>query len=91
MSVFQHPLEGRAIHVIANTLTDLSPHLETLSAVPSSPGAFLSNADKVRHPVDEDGRLNRQRRTVTPQIRVLPKGRNFHQDGRSGHCIRICR
>ena len=70
--------ESGVIHIVANALTDLSPHLETLSEAPPSSGDFLANADEVRRPVNEDARLNRRRRQVHAQARVLPKGRNFH-------------
>ncbi|MDX2266448.1 MAG: error-prone DNA polymerase [Hyphomicrobiales bacterium] len=70
--------ESGVIHVVAATLVDLTPHLESLSeAVPPS-GDFLANADEVRRPVNEDQRLHRRRRAVTAEAKVLPKGRNFH-------------
>ncbi len=70
--------QSGVIHVVATTLTDLSPHLETLGrSVPPS-GDFLANADEVRRPVNEDQRLHRRRRVVPAEAKVLPKGRNFH-------------
>ncbi|MDX2266225.1 MAG: hypothetical protein NW215_14790 [Hyphomicrobiales bacterium] len=70
--------ESGVIHVVAVSLIDLSPHLETLSdAVPPS-GDFLANADEVRRPVNEDQRLHRRRRAVPAEAKVLPRGRNFH-------------
>ncbi len=70
--------ESGVIHVLSNSLIDLSFHLKSLSdAVPPS-GNFLANADEVRRPVNEDQRLHRRRRSVTAEAKVLPKGRNFH-------------
>ncbi|MBC8051311.1 MAG: error-prone DNA polymerase, partial [Chitinophagales bacterium] len=70
--------ESGVIHVVAATLTDLSPHLETLSQTVLMPGDLLANADEVRRPVNEDQRLHRRRRTVAAEAKILPKGRNFH-------------
>ncbi|MDX2264781.1 MAG: error-prone DNA polymerase [Hyphomicrobiales bacterium] len=70
--------QSGVIHVVATSLVDLSPHLESLSAAVPSSGDFLANADEVRRPVNEDQRLHRRRRIVTAEAKVLPKGRNFH-------------
>jgi error-prone DNA polymerase len=71
--------ESGVIHVVARTLTDLSPHLGTLNETVPPSGDFVANADEVRRPVNEDQRLHRRQRTVSPpEANLLPKGRNFH-------------
>jgi hypothetical protein len=63
------------IHVVADTLIDLSAHLEQLSeSVPAS-ADFLANADEVRRPVNEYVRVTRPE--AKGKASVLPKGRNF--------------
>lgn len=41
-------------------------------------GDFLSNADEVHRPINEDSRITTRRGPVEPSAaKVLPKGRNF--------------
>ena len=70
--------ESGVIHVIAATLTDLSPHLEQLSQTVPPRGDFCANADEVHRPVNEDARVARRGPAASAEARVLPKGRNFH-------------
>jgi error-prone DNA polymerase len=69
--------ESGVIHVVAGTLTDLSRHLEQLSETLPPSGDFLSNADEVRRPVNEDSRITRRGPLVGEAEKVLPRGRNF--------------
>ena len=69
--------ESGVIHIIAATMTDLSPHLERLSQPLPQAGDFLANADEVRRPVNEDSRVTRRGPVMPSEARVLPKGRNF--------------
>ncbi len=70
--------ESGVTHVVAAQLTDLSPFLTQLSETVPEAGAFVANADEVQRPVHADLRLNRRKREVPAEAKVLPKGRNFH-------------
>lgn len=65
------------IHVVANTLTDLSVHLDQLGEEQPPGNHFLSNADEVRRPVNEDARVTRRGPAAGAAAKVLPRGRNF--------------
>lgn len=62
-------MESGVIHVVANTLTDLSQHLEALSEMQPQGRDFLANADEIRRPVNEDAGS----RGAGPSRRATPK------------------
>jgi error-prone DNA polymerase len=68
--------ESGVIHVVAATLTDLSPHLESLSRGGPPDGDF---AHSERPPsIHAVRRLRPNRQKIPAEAQVLPKGRNFH-------------
>jgi error-prone DNA polymerase len=72
--------EGEVIHIVAETLKDLTPALSTLSDDHAGMDGALARADEVRRP-HGDARGVGQARAVALQKRIddiLPKGRNFH-------------
>ena len=69
--------ESGVIHVVVATLTDLSAHLDELGEEQPPGSHFLSNADGVRRPVNEDARVTRRGPIAHGAMMVLPKSRNF--------------
>ena len=72
--------EGEVIHIVAETLKDLTPALSTLADDHAGMDGALARADEVRRP-HGDARGVGQARAVALQKRIddiLPKGRNFH-------------
>jgi error-prone DNA polymerase len=69
--------ESDVIHIVAATLTDLSHHLEKLGEVQPPGRDFVSNADEVHRPVNEDSRVTRRGPLAQGTAKVLPRGRNF--------------
>jgi len=66
--------EGGVIHIVAESLQDLSPMLGQLSAQGANLSS-LARADEVRRPLARDPReMGNSREPVA----VMPKGRNFH-------------
>jgi error-prone DNA polymerase len=66
--------ESSVIHVVAATLSDLSPHLESLSRG-SPPGGDFAGHGEPCHSVHENHGLHRN---CPAEAQMLPKGRNFH-------------
>jgi error-prone DNA polymerase len=66
--------EGGVIHIVAESLQDLSPMLGQLSAQGASLSS-LARADEVRRPLARDPR---ETGTTREPVAVMPKGRNFH-------------
>jgi error-prone DNA polymerase len=66
--------EGGVIHIVAESLQDLSPMLGQLSAQGASLSS-LARADEVRRPLARDPR---EMGTTREPVAVMPKGRNFH-------------
>jgi hypothetical protein len=62
------------IHIVAESLQDLSPMLGQLSAQGASLSS-LARADEVRRPLARDPR---ETGTTREPVAVMPKGRNFH-------------
>ena len=66
--------EGGVIHIVAESLQDLSPMLGQLSAQGANLSS-LARADEVRRPLARDPR---ETGTTREPVAVMPKGRNFH-------------
>jgi error-prone DNA polymerase len=64
--------EGRVIHLIAETLTDLTPELRHLRHSTTDPETFTASLDRAMSPADEF------KRAVPDARDAMPKGRNFH-------------
>lgn len=63
--------EGRVIHLIAETLTDLTPELRTLRDAGHDPKTFEDSLDQAMSRADEF------KRAVPDPRDAMPKGRNF--------------
>ena len=64
--------EGRVIHLVADTVTDLTAELHTLRDTSHDPKAFENSLDQAMSPADEF------KRAVPDARDAMPKGRNFH-------------
>lgn len=64
--------EGRVIHLVAETLTDLTPVLHVLRDGDHDPKAFEDSLAQAMSPADEF------KRAVPDPRDAMPKGRNFH-------------
>lgn len=73
--------EGEVIHLVARRLINLTSELSALSAYHSEMDPGLSRADEVKHPIADDARTTKLRRSAGAVSRmhdIIPKGRNFH-------------
>lgn len=76
--------EGRVIHIVAKTFTDLTPHLTALANGQDLGDAVLARADEGRTgphgpPDGRDVAELRRREAFERQARAaMPRGRNFH-------------
>ena len=79
--------EGLVIHVVADTLWDMSPALGALSAGHEAMGEALAHADEVKRPGEEPRskagfesmmKIRRSLRASSAARRMLPKSRDFH-------------
>ncbi|MEQ1931286.1 MAG: error-prone DNA polymerase [Parvularculaceae bacterium] len=72
--------EGEVIHIVAETLTDLTPALARLSDYHGEMDAALARADEVARPLADARGVSQVRRAAvkTRMDAILPKGRNFH-------------
>jgi DNA polymerase III alpha subunit len=66
--------EAGVIHIVAESLQDLSPMLGQLSAQGANLSS-LARADEVRRPLARDPR---EMGNAREPVAVMPKGRNFH-------------
>jgi error-prone DNA polymerase len=72
--------EGEVIHIVADTLVDLTPALARLGDCHGEMDGAQARADEVkRSPQDARGVLQARREALKKRMdAILPKGRNFH-------------